>query len=167
MAQIILYLGGARSGKSRLAEARTLQFATPAAYIATAEAHDTEMAERIAHHQAQRGPDWRTHPAPLDVTAALDATDGQPRLVDCLTLWLSNQMLADQDWETALAELATCLARQRSPVVLVSNEVGLGIVPDTPLGRRFRDAAGRVNQRIASVADEVHFIAAGLSLRMK
>ena len=167
MAQIILYLGGARSGKSRLAEARTLQLGAPAAYIATAEAHDTEMAERIADHQARRGPDWRTHPAPMDLTGALDATDGQPRLVDCLTLWLSNQMLAEQDCEAALDTLSDCLARQQSPVVLVSNEVGLGIVPDTPLGRRFRDAAGRVNQRIASVADEVHFIAAGLSLRMK
>lgn len=167
MAQIILYLGGARSGKSRLAEARTLQFGAPAAYIATAEALDSDMAARIAAHQARRGPEWHSFSASLDLPAALDATDGRPRLVDCLTLWLTNLILADRDWQAALDALSGSLARQRGPVVLVANEVGLGIVPETSLGRLFRDAAGLVNQKIASQAGEVHFVAAGLSLRMK
>jgi adenosylcobinamide kinase/adenosylcobinamide-phosphate guanylyltransferase len=168
MRESIFYIGGARSGKSRLAEARTLQFGQPATYIATAEAWDDEMTARIAAHQAQRaGSAWRTHTAPRDLVAALHATDGTPRLVDCLTLWLTNIMLADQDWQAEGRALITALAAQSSPVVLVSNEVGMGIVPNNRLARDFRDAAGRLNQWVAQAADEVHFVAAGLSMRMK
>ncbi|MCC5957461.1 MAG: bifunctional adenosylcobinamide kinase/adenosylcobinamide-phosphate guanylyltransferase [Natronohydrobacter sp.] len=167
MAQILLYIGGARSGKSRLAEARTLGFGTPATYIATAEAWDTEMAERIAHHQASRGPEWHTLGAPRDLIAALHASEGMPRLVDCLTLWLTNLMLDERDWRAAAGDMLALAQAQTSPVVLVSNEVGMGIVPENALARRFRDAQGWLNQTVAAVADEVHFTAAGLSLRMK
>ena len=168
MSESILFVGGARSGKSRLAEARTLQFAQPAIYIATAEAWDEEMTARIAAHQAQRaGSAWHTRAAPRDLVGALHATDGAPRLVDCLTLWLTNIMLADQDWQAEGRALIAALAAQASPVVLVSNEVGMGIVPDNRLARDFRDAAGRLNQWVAQAADEVHFVAAGLSMRMK
>jgi adenosylcobinamide kinase/adenosylcobinamide-phosphate guanylyltransferase len=167
MAQILLYIGGARSGKSRLAEARTLTFGQPATYIATAEAWDDEMAERIAHHQASRGPEWQTLAAPHDLIAALRASDGTPRLVDCLTLWLTNLMLADQDWRGAAQDMLALARAQSTPVVFVSNEVGMGIVPENALARRFRDAQGWLNQTVAAAADEVHFTAAGLSIRMK
>ncbi|MCC5966253.1 MAG: bifunctional adenosylcobinamide kinase/adenosylcobinamide-phosphate guanylyltransferase [Natronohydrobacter sp.] len=167
MARILLYIGGARSGKSRLAEAATLALGQPATYIATAEAWDAEMAERIAHHQANRGPEWQTLAAPRDLLAALAASEGQPRLVDCLTLWLTNLMLADQDWRAAAEDFLALTRAQTSPVVFVSNEVGMGIVPENALARQFRDAQGWLNQTVAAAADEVHFTAAGLSLRMK
>ncbi len=168
MARIILITGGARSGKSQLAEARTLQLGRPAHYIATAEAHDTEMAQRIAEHQARRGPDWTTVAAPRDLTGALRATDGTaPRLVDCLTLWLSNLMLAEDDWQAATDALTEALGTQRAPIVFVTNEVGLGIVPENRLARAFRDAAGRVNQQVAALADEVILTVAGLPMRVK
>ncbi len=167
MAQILLYIGGARSGKSRLAEARTLALGQPATYIATAEARDAEMADRIVAHQARRGPEWRTVSAPMDLHAALCATDGSPRLIDCLTLWLTNLMLAERDWRHAAQELLALVQRQSAPVICVSNELGCGIVPDNPLARRFRDAQGWLNQTVAAAADEVHFVAAGLTLRMK
>ncbi len=167
MARILLYIGGARSGKSRLAEAATLAFGQPATYIATAEAHDAEMAARIAHHQAQRGPEWHTLAAPRDLLAALRASEGSARLVDCLTLWLTNLMLSDQDWRAAADEMLALVRAQSSPVVFVSNETGMGIVPENALARRFRDAQGWLNQTVAAAADEVHFTAAGLSLRMK
>lgn len=168
MSESILFIGGARSGKSRLAEARTLQFGQPATYIATAEAWDDEMTARIAAHQAQRaGSAWHTYAAPRDLVAALHATDSSPRLVDCLTLWLTNIMLAGVDWQVEGKALVAALAAQSAPVVLVSNEVGMGIVPDNRLARDFRDAAGRLNQWVAQAADEVHFVAAGLSMRMK
>lgn len=168
MGRIILITGGARSGKSRLAEARALELGASAIYIATAEAHDAEMARRIAEHQARRGPEWHTHTAPRDLPAALQDTDGTaPRLVDCLTLWLSNLMLADADWRAALTVLIDALPAQRAPVVFVTNEVGLGIVPDNRLAREFRDAAGLVNQSVAQMADEVTLAVAGLPMRVK
>ncbi|WP_296477699.1 bifunctional adenosylcobinamide kinase/adenosylcobinamide-phosphate guanylyltransferase [Roseinatronobacter sp.] len=168
MSESILYIGGARSGKSRLAEARTLQYDQPATYIATAQAWDDGMKARIAAHQAQReGSAWHTHAEPRDLVGVLNATDGSPRLVDCLTLWLTNIMLADQDWQAEGRALVAALAVQSAPVVLVSNEVGMGIVPDNRLARDFRDAAGILNQWVANAADEVHFVAAGLSMRMK
>lgn len=167
MARILLYLGGARSGKSRLAEAATLALGQPASYIATAEVRDAEMAARIAQHQARRGPEWRTLAEPRDLIAALRASEGQPRLVDCLTLWLTNLMLADQDWRAAAEEMLALARAQSSPVVFVSNELGMGMVPENALARRFRDAQGWLNQTVAAAADEVHFTAAGLSLRMK
>lgn len=167
MGRMVLVTGGARSGKSTLAEARTLELGSPAVYIATAQALDDEMEARIATHKARRGPEWRTHFAPHDLPAALDATDGLPRLVDCLTLWLSNLMLAGQDWQVHTHELLAALRRQEAPVVLVSNEVGMGIVPDNRLAREFRDAAGFLNQRVAAAADEVIFAVAGLPMKVK
>jgi len=165
---IILITGGARSGKSTRAEARAQAFPGQPVYIATAEALDAEMSERIAQHRARRGSEWFEHETPLALVEALDETDGGgARLVDCLTLWLSNLMHAQRDWEKETARLAETLGRQERPVVLVTNEVGLGIVPDNALARRFRDAAGRMNQMIAQVADEVEFVVAGLPMRVK
>lgn len=165
---IILITGGARSGKSTHAEARVRDFPGMPIYIATAEALDAEMGERIAKHRARRGSAWLERETPLELAATLVETDGQgPRLVDCLTLWLSNLMHAERNWETEAALLAETLVRQKSPVVLVTNEVGLGIVPDNLLARRFRDAAGILNQMVARVADEVEFVVAGLPMRVK
>jgi adenosylcobinamide kinase/adenosylcobinamide-phosphate guanylyltransferase len=162
-----LVLGGARSGKSAFAE--TLAHAPDRVYVATATAGDDEMRERIAHHRARRGEGWRTIEEPLELVAALarEATTGRAVLVDCLTLWLSNLMHAERDVEAQTRELVACLREARGAVVLVSNEVGLGLVPDAPLGRRFRDAQGRLNQAVAGVADDVVFIAAGLPLWLK
>ncbi len=165
---ILLVTGGARSGKSRIAEARTLSLGARPVYIATARPEDAEMAARIAAHRARRGPQWTTLAAPLDLVEALAATDGQgPRLVDCLTLWLSNLMLADHDWRTAGAQLIKTLGAQISPVVLVTNELGSGIVPENPLARRFRDAAGELNQSVAAAADEVILAVSGLPMKVK
>jgi adenosylcobinamide kinase/adenosylcobinamide-phosphate guanylyltransferase len=165
---IILVTGGARSGKSTRAEARAREFPGKPVYIATAEALDAEMSERIARHRARRGGDWLERETPLELVRALMETDGAgARLIDCLTLWLSNLMHRESDWEKEGLRLAEALGRQRSPVVLVTNEVGLGIVPDNALARRFRDAAGILNQMIARVADEVEFVVAGLPMRVK
>ncbi len=168
MSKTILITGGARSGKSVIAETRALSFGAPAIYIATAEARDDEMAARIAAHRARRGADWVDHAAPFDVTGALDATDGQgARLVDCLTLWLTNLMLDGRDWQAAADGLCAALPRQKSPVVIVTNEVGAGIVPDNRLARDFRDAAGLINQQVAAAVDEVILAVAGLPLKVK
>jgi adenosylcobinamide kinase/adenosylcobinamide-phosphate guanylyltransferase len=165
---IILITGGARSGKSVRAEARAKSFAGKPVYIATAEVLDAEMGERVASHRARRGSEWIEHETPLELVPALKATDGGgARLIDCLTLWLSNLMHAERDWSKETTDLAEVLQAQKSPVVLVSNEVGLGIVPDNALARRFRDAAGLMNQMIAQAADEVEFIVAGLPVRVK
>ncbi|QIG98871.1 MULTISPECIES: bifunctional adenosylcobinamide kinase/adenosylcobinamide-phosphate guanylyltransferase [unclassified Bradyrhizobium] len=165
---VILITGGARSGKSRRAELRARSFPERPVYIATAEALDAEMDERIAKHRARRGSDWIEREVPLDLVAALSETDGGgARLVDCLTLWLSNLLHAERDWTEEVTRLADALPRQHSPVVLVTNEVGLGIVPDNALARSFRDAAGIMNQTIAGVADEVEFVVAGLPVKLK
>lgn len=165
---VILITGGARSGKSTRAEARVRAFAGRPIYIATAEALDAEMRDRIEQHRAQRGGEWLERETPLELVAALDETDGGgARLVDCLTLWLSNLMHAGRDWSIEASKLADALGRQKSPAVLVTNEVGLGIVPDNALARQFRDAAGNLNQIIARVADEVEFVVAGLPMRVK
>ncbi|PTV97232.1 adenosylcobinamide kinase /adenosylcobinamide-phosphate guanylyltransferase [Rhodobacter aestuarii] len=167
MARILLVTGGARSGKSTYAEARTLELGTPAHYIATAQAWDDEMEARIAAHQARRGPEWVTHAEPLDLVKVLRETDTAPRLVDCLTLWLTNLMLGEKDWETAAKALVATLPDLASPVVFVTNEVGLGIVPDNRLARDFRDAAGYLNQWVAAAADEVILTVAGLPMKVK
>lgn len=167
MTRTVLVTGGARSGKSAYAERRVEALGSDRIYIATAEAGDAEMAARIADHQARRGQGWHSVEVPLDLAGALSGTDRAPRLVDCLTLWLSNLMLADQDWQAALTDLCATLAAQRMPVVLVTNEVGSGIVPETALGRAFRDAAGRVNQAVAEIADEVVCVTAGQPLTLK
>ncbi|NUR13360.1 MAG: bifunctional adenosylcobinamide kinase/adenosylcobinamide-phosphate guanylyltransferase [Bradyrhizobium sp.] len=165
---VILITGGARSGKSKRAETRARTFPGQPVYIATAEALDAEMATRIARHRARRGTDWIEREVPLDLVSALVATDGGgARLVDCLTLWLSNLMHAEREWEREVADLAGALPRLNSPVILVTNEVGLGIVPDNALARSFRDAAGIMNQAIADVADEVEFIVTGLPIKLK
>jgi adenosylcobinamide kinase/adenosylcobinamide-phosphate guanylyltransferase len=167
-----LVLGGARSGKSRTAEAIIRDLAGPGGarvYVATAEALDDEMRARIAAHRASRGAGWRTIDAPLAIAAtiAAEARPGAAVLVDCLTLWLSNLMHHGQDVEAATRELVVALAAARGPVVLVANEVGLGIVPDNALARAFRDHAGRMNQAVAAAAGRVVLVAAGLSLTLK
>ena len=164
---VILITGGARSGKSKRAETRTRAFPGQPVYVATAEALDAEMDARIAKHRARRT-DWIEREVPLDLVPALVATDGGgARLVDCLTLWLSNLMHAERDWEHEVNALAAALPRLKSPVVFVTNEVGLGIVPDNALARSFRDAAGIMNQTIAAAADEVEFVVAGLPMKLK
>ena len=168
MGKTILITGGARSGKSGIAETMTLSLGAPAIYIATATAGDREMAERIAAHQARRGAEWITHAEPVDLPSLLKATDGQgPRLVDCLTLWLSNLMFAGRDWRDDLHRLVDALHLQSTAVVLVTNEVGSGIVPDNSLSRSFRDAAGTINQQIAAMADEVYLAVCGLPMKVK
>lgn len=168
MSMVILITGGARSGKSAIAEERVRALSGPPVYIATAEIGDAEMAERVALHRARRGPEWRQIDAPLDLAGALDESDGAgPRLVDCLTLWLSNLMLGGHDWRAAAAGLVAALGRQTAPVVIVTNEVGAGIVPENALAREFRDAAGWLNQQVAAAADEVHLAVCGLALKVK
>lgn len=171
---VTLVLGGARSGKSTYAEklvTGTLYGGAPkpAVYIATAEAGDVEMATRIMAHRARRGGAWTTVEEPLKLAETVEAAagHGQPMLVDCLTLWLSNLMHAGADLDEAADDLVRALDGIHVPVVMVSNEVGLGIVPDTPLGRAFRDAQGRLNMRMAARADRVVLMTAGLPLTMK
>jgi adenosylcobinamide kinase/adenosylcobinamide-phosphate guanylyltransferase len=166
--QLTLVLGGARSGKSRHAECLITACPPPWVYVATAEPLDAEMRARIAEHRARRGADWRIIEAPRDLAGALEKhSAGGAVLVDCLTLWLSNLMLADADIEADTARLEAALAGMAGSVVLVSNEVGLGIVPDNALARRFRDAQGRLNQRMAARADRVVLMVAGLPLVVK
>jgi adenosylcobinamide kinase/adenosylcobinamide-phosphate guanylyltransferase len=167
--RLTLVLGGARSGKSRYAESLITASAPPPwIYIATAQALDAEMTERIAHHRARRGAGWLAVEAPHDLAETIDkAPPDAPVLVDCLTLWLTNRMLAEADIEAETAALEKALARRRGPTVLVSNEVGSGIVPDNALARRFADLQGRLNQRIAGSADRVVLVVAGLPLTVK
>ncbi len=161
--QLTFVLGGARSGKSRHAEALVTVQPPPWRYVATAQAFDDEMAARIAAHRAQRLPGWQTMEAPEDLAGALDTP--LPVLVDCLTLWVSNLLLAgrEPDWPG----LAAALAARSAPTVLVANEVGLGIVPDNALARRFRDLAGVLHQAVAARADRVLLTVAGLPLVLK
>jgi adenosylcobinamide kinase/adenosylcobinamide-phosphate guanylyltransferase len=164
---LTVVLGGARSGKSRHAERLIAALPPPWIYLATAEAGDAEMAERIALHRKRRGKDWQTVDAPHDLAAALAAAADAPVLVDCLTLWLSNRMLAGADPEAETARLEAALAGRRRPVVVVSNEVGSGIVPDNALARRFRDLQGCLNQRLAARAGRVILMVAGVPLVVK
>ncbi|SFB38220.1 adenosylcobinamide kinase /adenosylcobinamide-phosphate guanylyltransferase [Rhizobium sp. NFR07] len=164
-----LVLGGARSGKSAFAEKLARDSGMERHYIATGRAYDDEMRERIARHRDDRGPEWITHEVPLDLSGALAEADdpGCVVLVDCLTLWVTNLMMDDADIPARAADLVARISATRATVLLVSNEVGLGIVPENRMAREFRDHAGRLHQQIAAVVDDVFFIAAGLPLRMK
>ena len=164
---LTLVLGGARSGKSRYGESLIAREPPPWTYVATAEALDDEMAQRIAEHRARRRGGWQTVEAPRDLPAALAALPHGAVLVDCLTLWLSNLLLAGSDIEADVTRLDEVLARMQGRVVLVANEVGFGIVPESALGRRFRDLQGTLNQRIAARADQVVLVVAGLPLFVK
>jgi len=166
---LTLILGGARSGKSAYAQKQAEQAASvsgrPPLMIATAEAFDEEMRERIDRHRADRGDSWRTQEAPLDLAVAVrDLTADDVAVIDCLTLWLSNQMLGDHDLSAAIDNLTAALAACPASLWVVSNEVGWSLVPDNALGRRFRDEAGRLNQRVAAIADSACLIVAGLKL---
>lgn len=172
MAKVVFITGGARSGKSRLAESLTEGFGTPLCYIATGEARDEEMAVRIAAHRARRGNGWQTVEEPIRLMEALKAAEGrfQAVLVDCVTLWLTNLLLSHEDADRALAEaraLAALLPELTIPIVLVSNEVGMGIVPENALARSFRDLSGKANQTLAAAADEVYVTISGIPLKLK
>ena len=168
--RVILIGGGARSGKSRFALEYARKLGVRRLFVATAEAFDAEMRERILHHQEERGADFATLEEPLELARLLGQVhDSDVVVVDCLTLWLSNllmQNLAVEHIEGRVAEMVEVLKARRQHVVLVSNEVGLGIVPESSMGRAFRDVAGRTHQRLAAEADEVYFAAMGLVVRL-
>lgn len=165
----LFVLGGARSGKSRYAQARAEAIAGSHSFIATAEAFDDEMRDRIARHRADRDSRWSTIEAPRELPAAIDALNAKESvvLVDCLTLWVSNLLFADADIPLAGRQLCDAIARFEGTLILVANEVGLGIVPDNALARAFRDAAGQLNQSAAATVEEVVLLTAGLPLTLK
>ncbi|MCZ7455327.1 bifunctional adenosylcobinamide kinase/adenosylcobinamide-phosphate guanylyltransferase [Rhizobium rhizogenes] len=165
----VFILGGARSGKSRFAEDLAVNAGGSLHYLATGRPWDEEMRDRIGHHQARRGGEWTTHEAPVDIAVVLERLNRPENvvLIDCLTLWLTNLMMDNADIEAAFDVLAAAIASAKAKLILVSNEVGLGIVPENRMAREFRDHAGRLHQRIAAIADDVFFVAAGLPLKMK
>jgi adenosylcobinamide kinase / adenosylcobinamide-phosphate guanylyltransferase len=167
--RLTLVLGGARSGKSRYAEGLVAAHRAPWLYIATAEGLDEEMRQRIGEHRARRGAEWETLDVALELPEAIALRDSRHGVVmiDCLTLWLSNAMLAGRDPAAERARLLQALRCADKVIVAVSNEVGLGLVPDTPLGRLFRDEQGRLNAEVAALADHVVFMAAGLPMVLK
>jgi len=172
MARIILVTGGARSGKSRFAERLACSFGTPLGYLATGESRDAEMDERIIRHRERRGPEWTTIEEPLRLTDTLVAYDGRFKavLVDCITLWLTNLLLGYNDPKQVLTEVrefADSVPNLATPLVIVTNEVGMGIVPENHLGRLYRDLAGEANELLAAVADEVHVVFSGIPLKLK
>lgn len=164
---IELILGGARSGKSAHAQRRAAESGLPVVYLATAQAGDAEMAARILRHRAERPRDWRTVEEPLLLAAALtrEAHDDRCLVVDCLTLWLSNVLLAQREEE--IGRLLATLPQLPGRILLVSNEVGYGIVPENALARRFRDEQGRLNQAIAALANRVTLVVAGIPVTVK
>jgi adenosylcobinamide kinase/adenosylcobinamide-phosphate guanylyltransferase len=171
--KVALVLGGARSGKSRYGLSLAESFPGPRLFLATGEARDAEMAARIAAHQKERGPGWETREVPVDLPEAL--SHGQGRygaiLVDCLTMWLANLMLLEDPSEEDLAaagrRLLAVLDQVATPTIFISNEVGLGIVPESPLARKYRDWLGWLHQRVAKAADLVVLVVAGLPLTLK
>jgi adenosylcobinamide kinase / adenosylcobinamide-phosphate guanylyltransferase len=166
-----LVLGGARSGKSRYAETLITAAPAPYVYVATAQVLDDEMRHRVEHHRRRRGPEWETIECPVHLVPLLDkvASRGLPVLVDCITLWLTNLMLGDSvpSPEDSIQTLCEVLHQIRHPLVLVSNEVGSGIVPDNPLARQYRDLAGFANQQLAQACQAVTLVVAGLPMRFK
>lgn len=168
-AVLTIILGGARSGKSARAQALAESQPGELVYLATAQAFDDEMADRIARHRQDRGPRWRTVECPIDLPEAIarEAAPGRVLLVDCLTLWTSNVLLNELNFPAVSKQLKDALLAARSPIILVSNEVGMGIVPDNALARRFRDMAGRLNQDIAAIADRAEIMFAGLTMPIK
>ena len=165
----LLVLGGARSGKSRHAQARAEAIEGPLVYIATAQAFDDEMVARIAQHQNDRDSRWRTHEAPIALPEAI-AAEGRNAaaiLVDCLTLWASNVLLSGEDAEPHVAALVDAIAHCPCPIILVANEIGFGIVPDNALARQFRDLAGSINQRVGAAVTSAELIVAGFPMTLK
>lgn len=167
-----LILGGARSGKSRYALQHAIDHQQPVTWIATAHAYDEEMRERIQHHQAERPNHWQTIECPFALAQSLAATTQDFIVIDCLTLWLSNWLCSDNeaDWQLQRHAFLMMLEQHLSPkqrLLMVSNEVGFGIVPDNALARRFRDEAGRLHQDIARIADNVTLVVAGIPLTIK
>lgn len=165
---LTLVLGGARSGKSRHAQILAMATPPPWVYVATAEALDDEMRERIAKHKAARGEGWSTIEEPIALARAVaDAPASAPLVIDCITLWLSNLMLGDHNIDSGVARLIKSLDGRKAPTIVVSCEVGGGLVPETPLGRAFRDQSGFVNQQLAVIAHTVLFMVAGLAMPLK
>ncbi len=168
LAPLTLILGGAASGKSAYAEGLVTATGRSRIYLATAEAHDAEMLEKLDIHRKRRGPEWRTVEAPHDLRPALAAAEAtEVVLLDCATMWLSNHLLADSDLTQAEADLLDALAGCAAPVVVVANEVGLSVVPDNALARRFQSAQGHLNQALAARADLVIQVIAGLPQVLK
>jgi adenosylcobinamide kinase/adenosylcobinamide-phosphate guanylyltransferase len=170
MTRHVLILGGARSGKTAFAERLAIRSGSRPVYLATAEALDAEMRERVATHQASRAAQFATIEEPLALSGALIKASMQHDviLVDCLTLWITNLLVANEDVAAAVSELgATLVQLETTRVILVSNEVGLGIVPDNAMARTFRDLAGAAHQRLAEICDDVHFVVAGLPMTLK
>lgn len=165
----LFVIGGARSGKSGYAQRRAETCGLSPVFVATAQAFDAEMTDRIARHRADRGPEWQTVEAPLALpeTIAAHATPDRVLLVDCLTLWVTNLLMAERPIPAACDALTQAIEQAQGPVILVSNEVGWGIVPDNALARRFRDEAGFLHQRVAKTVPEVQLVVAGLPTRLK
>jgi adenosylcobinamide kinase / adenosylcobinamide-phosphate guanylyltransferase len=167
-ARLTLVLGGARSGKSRHAQILAMATPPPWIYIATAQALDDEMLKRIAKHKADRSNGWSTIEEPIELARAVAEAPAQaPIVIDCVTLWVSNLMLAGRDVEAATADFVKSLDGRKASTIVVSNEVGAGLVPETPLGRAFRDLSGLINQRLAVSAHNVLFMVAGLAMPLK
>jgi adenosylcobinamide kinase/adenosylcobinamide-phosphate guanylyltransferase len=164
-----LVLGGARSGKTAYGLKLASNSGLEKCMVATAEAFDPEMKQRIALHRAERDETWRVWEEPIDLTAVLDEIARPDRIVvvDCLTIWLSNLLLKEMDHASEVARLAAWVREKPFPLVLISNELGMGLVPETSLGRAFRDSHGRMNQTLAAACDQVTFVAAGLPLVLK
>ena len=164
-----LILGGARSGKSRYALEVGASLSSNRVFVATAQGFDDDMRERIERHQSDRDASWRTVEEHVEVWDVIrsECREGRVVVLDCLTLWLNNLMLFERDVESDVGRLVECLDGVKGELVIVSNEIGLGLVPDTPLGRDFRDLHGRMNQRVAAVCDQVVFMVSGLPMVVK
>ena len=168
MAEIILVTGGARSGKSALAERLAQSCGNKVIYIATSEPFDDEMQSRIDRHRARRDAGWRTVDAPLELPDMLVQTDGNaPRLVDCLTMWLNNLIYHNRDVADEVDRLIEVISEQQADLVIVTNEIGSGLVPQTAEARKFRDLAGELNQMVAQAASQVYLSVSGITVKIK